>query len=119
MGARQRKIEELLRKEISDILLREFKDPRLGFITITDTEVSTDIKFAKVFVSVYGNQEEQEKQFAILKNAERFIRGAFGKRIRMKTLPEIEFKLDTSAERGVRIMELLEEIKHDETEEPS
>lgn len=116
MTTRQEKIQGLLKEEISDILRREFKDPRLGFVTVTDAEITSDLRHARVFVSVLGTDEERSANMAILKRAENFVRQALGKRIHMKTLPEIEFKLDTSADKGIRIFELLEEIKHDSEE---
>jgi len=117
MGTRQRKIEEVLKVEVSDILRREFKDPRLGFLTITDAEISPDLRHAKVFVSVMGTDEERVANMAILKKAQHFVRQEFGKRVKMKVLPDIEFKLDTSVDQGVRIFELLEKIKHEEEDE--
>jgi ribosome-binding factor A len=119
MTTRQEKIQELLREEISDILRREIKDPRLGFVTVTGAEVSPDLRHAKVFVSIMGSEEERAQNMAILKNAEHFIRQAFGKRARMKIIPEIEFRLDTSVDHGVRILELLEQIRHEEEERKS
>lgn len=119
MTQRTDKIRELLKEEISDIIFREFKDPRLGFITIIDTEVTSDLRHAKVFVSVLGSEEERERNVAVLNKAKHFVRQALGKRIKMKTLPEIEFKLDTTVDRGVRMLELLEQVKHDDDEKPS
>jgi len=119
MSTRQEKVQELLREEISDILRKEFKDPRLGFITITGAEITSDLKHAKVFVSVLGTDEERAANMKILKNAEHFVRQAFGKRIKMKVLPEIDFRLDTSADQGIKIFELLEQIKHDEEDKPA
>ncbi len=114
MTTRQEKIQELLREEISDILRRELKDPRLGFVTITGAEVTADLRHARVFVSVMGTDEERTRNMAVLKKAEHFVRQAFGRRARMKVIPEIDFRLDTSVDEGVRIFELLEQIKHDE-----
>lgn len=114
MTTRQNKVGELLRAEISDVILREFKDPRLGFITVISVEVTSDMRHARVFVSVMGTEQERAANLKILKRAEHFVRQAVGKRISMKTLPEIEFKLDTSADKAIHMLELLEQIKHDE-----
>lgn len=114
MSTRQEKLQELLREEISDILLREFKDPRLGFITITGTEITADMRHAKVYVSIMGTDEQKAENMAILKRAQHFTRQAFGRRVKMKVLPDIEFKLDTSVDKGIRMLELFEQIKHDE-----
>ena len=73
MSTRQDKIQALLKEEISNILRREFADPRLGFVTITDVEVSPDISFAKVFVSIFGKDEEKETNLAVLKHAKSLL----------------------------------------------
>ena len=115
MTTRQEKIEELLKVEISDIIRRELKDPRLGFITITDAEVTKDFRHAKVYISVLGDEKAKEESLAVLQRAAGFIRGEFGRRAYMKTIPEITFKMDTSVEQGARIFELLEqERRHEE-----
>ena len=114
MSTRQEKLKELLKEEISDILRREFKDPRLGFITIIDTEISPDLRHAKIYVSVLGNEEERNRNMKVLKGAEHFIRQAFAKRVKMKVTPAIHFQLDTSVDQGIRIFELLDHIKHNE-----
>ncbi len=99
---------------MSDILRREFKDPRLGFITVTGAEITADLRHAKVFVSVMGSEEVKAQNMMVLKNAEHFARQALGRRVKMKVLPEIEFRLDTSVDQGVRVLELLEQIKREE-----
>ena len=119
MTTRQAKIAELLKEEISDILRREMKDPRLGFVTITDAEISPDLRHAKVFVSILGTEQERKDNMALLKKAERFVRQAVGKRLSMKLLPEIRFYLDTSVDQGVRIFELLDKIKRNDEHESS
>ena len=119
MTQRQQKLRGLLKEQVSEILHRELKDPRLGFVTVTDAEITADLRHAKVFVSVMGTDEEREKSMAVLKNSQRFVRQAFAKRVSMKTLPEIEFWLDTSVDQGIRMLELLEQIKRDEKTKPS
>jgi ribosome-binding factor A len=116
MTTRQEKVKELLKAEISDILRREMKDPRLGFVTVTDAEVTADMRQAKIFVSVLGTEEEQKNTMKGLKSAEGFVRSEFAKRARMKTIPEIQFRFDESIEHGIRIFELLEQIKKEENE---
>ena len=109
----------MLREQIAEILLRELKDSRLGFVTITDSEVTRDLRHAKVFVSILGSEQDRQQNMAILKKAEKFIRVALSRRLSMKVLPEIHFELDTSVDRGVRIFELLEQIKRDDEEKPT
>jgi len=114
-GVRKERVEELLRREISDIIRREVKDPRIGFVTVTDAEVSGDLSYAKVFVSVLGTEEQQEATLKGLNSATRFIRGEFGQRIKMRQVPEISFRFDKSIQHGARIHELLEQVKQQES----
>lgn len=116
MTTRQERVNELLKIEISDIIRRTIKDPRLGFITVTDVEVSKDLRHAKVFVSVFGDEQAKKDSMAVLQSAAGYIRGEFGRRVRMKIIPEITFKIDTAVEHGARIFELLQQVKHDEGE---
>jgi ribosome-binding factor A len=113
---RKERLEELLRREISEIILREVKDPRIGFVTVTDAEVSKDLCFAKVFVSVLGSPEQQAATLKGLNSATRFIRGEFGQRIKLRQVPEISFRIDTAIQQGTRIHELLEQVKQEEAE---
>jgi ribosome-binding factor A len=114
---RQEKVEELLKIEISDIIQRELKDPRAGFITITDVEISPDLRHARVFFSVLGDEAAQQASMKALKSAAGFIRRELGRRVRMRVTPEVEFRVDESIERGARIFEILQQIKKDEPEQ--
>lgn len=107
------RVKELLRQEISQLIQEEIKDPRIGFATVTDVELSQDLRHAKVFVSVYGDEESRKETLKGLQSASGFVRNEIGKRIRMKHVPEILFRFDQSIERGARISELLHQI-HDE-----
>ncbi len=109
--ARQDKVSEALRQEISNIIHSELKDPRLGFITVTTVELTHDLRYAKVFFSVLGKEEEREKTKEALDSALGFIRRLIAQRIRLRFAPEISFKEDRSAEYSVRIQEALEEVK--------
>lgn len=114
MTTRQERVSELLKREVSDILRREVKDPRLGFVTVTDAEVSKDLRHARIYVSVYGDEKETEESLAAMKSAAGYVRGEFGKRVVLKVLPEIVFELDRSVEHGTRIFELLQQVKRDD-----
>jgi ribosome-binding factor A len=111
---RQRKVQELLVQEISQIIRRELKDPHVGFVTITDAEVSPDLRHARVFYSVLGDQSQREETGKALNRAAGFIRGEFARRASMRYVPEIRFHFDTSVERGARIHELLEQVKRED-----
>lgn len=106
---RQLKVQELLVQEISDIVRREIKDPRVGFVTITDAEVTADLRHAKVFYSVLGDAEARTETAKALASAAGFVRGAFARRAEMRHVPEIRFVFDPSVERASRISQLLEE----------
>jgi ribosome-binding factor A len=111
---RQRKVQELLVQEISQIIRRELKDPKVGFVTITDAEVSPDLRHARVFYSVLGEQSQREETGKALNRAAGFIRGEFARRASMRYVPEIRFHFDASVEHGARIHELLEQVKRED-----
>ncbi|GAQ94677.1 ribosome-binding factor A [Thermodesulfovibrio aggregans] len=107
---RSQRLGILLREEVAQIILHKIKDPRLGFITVTDVELSDDLRQAKVFISVLKS-EEREFTLQILNEAKGFIRSEIAKRLRIKIIPTFEFVFDESIERGFRIDQLLKEIK--------
>lgn len=115
MAGRQRveRVREEIKKEASDILFK-LKDPRIGFVTITDVEASADLSVMKIFVSVMGEQADQTETIEALDKAKGFVRTELGRRIRLRHTPEIQFKLDDSMERGARIFQLLKEIRPNE-----
>lgn len=108
------RIGDQIRSEIADIIVRRLKDPRVGFVTVTSVEVSEDLRHAKVFVSILGDEKTQSETMNGLKSAAGFIRGEIGRRIRIKFNPEIIFKLDKSIEEAAHILGILEEIKKEE-----
>ncbi|MGE5588502.1 MAG: 30S ribosome-binding factor RbfA [Clostridia bacterium] len=107
---RVERVAEAIRSEVADILAREIKDPRLGFATVTDVEVSDDLRHVKVFVSVMGDKAQVDETMAALESATGFVRSEIGRRIRLRHTPEIVFRYDTSIKRGARVFELLKEI---------
>ncbi|MBC7082276.1 MAG: ribosome-binding factor [Bacillota bacterium] len=108
---RVERVAEAIRSEVADILAREIKDPRLGFATVTDVEVSDDLRHVKVFVSVMGDKAQVDETMAALESATGFVRSEIGRRIRLRHTPEIIFRYDTSIKRGARVFELLKEIQ--------
>jgi ribosome-binding factor A len=90
------------------------KDPRIGFASITDVEVSADLRHAKVFVSVMGNPEEQHETMKGLEHATGFLRHELAQRLTVRHVPEIVFKLDTSIARGVHVLELINRVAADD-----
>lgn len=111
---RQERVGQLLREEISRIIERQLKDPRIGMVTITDVEVTPDLRHARVFVSIYGNEDEARQSFEAIERAAGFIRSELAKEhLRIRYLPELEFRRDESIARGARIFELLEQVKRE------
>ncbi len=108
---RSDRVKEVMREEISQMLMGDIKDPRIGFATLTRVELSDDLRNAKVFVSVMGSEAEKKKTIKGLENATGFIRKELRHRLRLKFIPEIIFKIDTSIEHGEKIARLLEELK--------
>jgi ribosome-binding factor A len=106
---RAERVSDQMKQEIADILMRKIKDPRIGFVTVTDVEVADDLRNAKVFVSVYG--ADKASTLKGLASASPFIRSELGRRMRMKFVPEILFRYDDSVERGAHINELLHDIE--------
>ncbi|HEY6011763.1 MAG TPA: 30S ribosome-binding factor RbfA [Nitrospirota bacterium] len=106
---RSARVSDQMKEEIADILMRKIKDPRIGFVTVTDVEVSDDLRNAKVFVSIYGGNQKETVEG--LTSASAFIRSELGHRMRLRRVPELLFRIDATAERGAHIMELLREIE--------
>ncbi len=110
MGQRTARLDELLREEISAIVTREVSDPRVGFVTITDVEVGADLRHATVWVSVIGAAEERRASLKALGRAMPFVRGKLG-RLRLKRIPELHVREDDSAERGTRLLHLIDRLE--------
>ncbi len=111
MTRRTRQVGELLREELDDIIRKEVKDPRIGFMSITRVEVPPDLRTARVFVSVLGTDEERVKTLAALRSGAGFIRFHLKPRLRMRQIPELEFRDDRSMEYAQQISETLREVR--------
>src|SRR5436190_18895671 len=108
------RINDLIRAELSELIGRTVKDPRVaGLVSLTEVETSADLRHAKVFVSVFGSEEEKKATLAALKHAAGFLRHEIAQRLTMRTVPAFEFQLDTSLEHGDRILRLLKQV-HEE-----
>jgi ribosome-binding factor A len=108
---RTERVSDQIKQEIADILMRKIKDPRIGFVTVTDVDLSDDLRNAKVYVSVYGGDDQKKASLEGLRSASSFIRSELGKRMRLRYVPELLFRFDATVERGAHIMELLREIE--------
>jgi ribosome-binding factor A len=109
-GQRMRRVDEAVREVLSDALgHRDLKDPRIGFVTVTDVKTSTDLRHARVYVSVLGSEEEREATLEGLRSSHGVIQSRIAAETRMKRTPTLTFRYDDTIEQGVRISELLEE----------
>lgn len=113
MSVRQEKVQEQLVQEISEIIRRDLSDPRLGFITLTGAEISRDLRHAKVYISVLGDEESRKQSLIALNRASGMLRGEFARRAHLRIAPELEFRYDDGIERGARIFELLHSVEGD------
>ncbi len=100
-------------QEVSEMIQRDLKDPRLGFITLTSAEITRDLRHAKIYVSVLGDEEAQKQSLKALNSAVGLLRGEFARRAHLRVAPEIEFRFDQGIERGQRIFELLDSVRAD------
>ncbi len=113
------KVGGVIKKEISQMLLREIKDPRIGFVTITRVKVSKDLRFVKVYFSVLGDQSARKDSLRGLNSATGFMRRKLGRRLRLRYVPDIAFRFDPSLEHMGRLAELIQEIHEDGKPEDS
>lgn len=111
---RTEKVQELIKQEVSQIILKELKDPRIGFVTVTQVDVTGDLRNAKIYVSLMGSEDQIKECWDGLQKALGYIRREIGKRIRLRCTPELSFQLDKSLDYSVHIQELLSKIKDDE-----
>ena len=116
--SRADRVADQIRMEVADILMRRIKDPRVRSVTVTDVELTNDLRIARVFVTALGTEAETKDVFAGLAKASGFVRSELGKRLTLRYLPEIVFMKDVSGPRGDRVLQLLDEIhvKEDEAE---
>ncbi len=111
MSHRIERVNNLIRQEISELLQRQVKDPRLGtFVAVTEVITSPDLKHAKVFVSYISSQEKKEETLTALTGASRFLRKELAKNLRLRRIPELSFHWDDSIERGDRLMRLIDQV---------
>jgi ribosome-binding factor A len=114
-GRRVERLASLMRREISDLLSSGIRDARVhqGMISITRVDVAGDLQHCKIFVSVYGSEEEQSQVIEGLKAATPYVRGELGRRLRLRRMPELIFLLDRGLERGTAVLGLLQDLERD------
>ena len=111
MAHRIERVNSLIRQEISQLLQRQVKDPRLSnFITVTEVSTSTDLKYAKVFVSRIGSEEEKQETLSTLSSASGFFRRELARRLKLRYTPELSFQWDDSIERGDHLLQIIDGV---------
>ena len=119
MSRRTRQVGEFLREELTDIIRREVKDPRIGFMSVTRVDVTPDLRHAAVYISVLGTDDERAETLTALRSASGFIRHHLKPRLRMRQIPELEFRDDRSMEHAEHIARTLREISAHEAATPA
>ena len=107
---RSERVQELLLEEISALIQRDLKDPRIGFATVTKVDLGDNLKHAKVYISVYGSKSEQQNTLEGLTRAAGFIRGSLGKKLYLRYIPVLEFILDGTAEHVAKINKIINDL---------
>ncbi len=116
MAHRIERVNNLIRQEISELLQRQIKDPRLSsFIAVTDVDTSPDLKYAKIFVSCISSQEKKQEILSALAAASGFLRNELTRRLRLRRIPELNFYWDDSIERGAHLLELIDRVRTEYT----
>ena len=111
MTRRIMRVNSLIRQELSELLQRQAKDPRLGnFIAVTEVSASADLKYAKVFVSHLGSEEEKQGTLNVLNSASGYFRRELGQRLKLRYIPMLNFYWDASLEQGSHLLQMIEEV---------
>lgn len=113
---RMNRVDELLKEEIARVIREDVSDPRVGFATIMDVETSPDLRHARVYVSVLGDEDRKTEAIETLKRASGYVRSLIGDVVRLKYLPELRFELDRTMERAARIDALIEDVREEREE---
>lgn len=112
-GERRKRVGVLIREEISELLLRKVRDPRIGFVSITGVDLSPDLRLARVFYSVLGSESDRSQAAQGLQSAHGFIKRELASRLHLKFMPEILFVLDNSLEQGERMERIFRELEQE------
>jgi ribosome-binding factor A len=112
-SGRMRRVNEAMREVLSEAL-PQLKDPRIGFVTITGVDTSPDLRQARVYVSVLGNEREREETLEGLTAAHGVLQASVSRQLRLKRTPQLSFEYDLSVERGMRVSRLIDELERDD-----
>lgn len=111
-GRRVERVASLIRREVSELLVHGLKDERiaLGMVSVTTVEVAGDLQHCKIFVSIYGSEDDRQEALAGLASATPFVKGELGRRLKLRRTPEVVFQLDRGIEKGTTVLGLLNEL---------
>ena len=118
MSRRTEQIAEAIKEEVSKEIQQELKDPRLGFVTVTRVEVSPDLKYARIFFSVLGDDNAKAESLKVLKRASSYLRRELSHKLTIRYTPELHFVFDEAMEHGDKIQRLLMQLEREEKENP-
>lgn len=113
---RMRRVDEAVREVLSDAITQDLKDPRVGFVTVTDVKTSPDLRHARVYVSVLGPEQRRSASLEGLRSAHGYLQRRVARELRLKHTPTLDFAYDDSVDRSMRLTQLLAEEQHDTTE---
>lgn len=113
MSVKQERVAQIILKDVTDIIQFSLKDPNVGFVTITDVQVTNDYSYATICVSFLGKEERKQAGLKALNRAKGFIRSELGKRLSIRKVPDLIFKLDDSLEKGERIESIISKINNE------
>lgn len=110
MQNRKKRVGHLIKSEVSEMILKELKDPRIGFVSVTDVEVSGDLRYATVYFTVFGEEKDVEATVAALRHATGYVRREIASRLRLRYAPEIRFKYDEAYQRAWHLEEVIRNL---------
>jgi ribosome-binding factor A len=105
------RVSESIKREVSVMLVQEVKDPAIHFVTVTAVETTDDLRFAKIFVSILGDEATRQETLQGLERAKGFLRGEIGRRLQLRYTPELQFRFDKSIDHAMKIKGILDKIK--------
>jgi ribosome-binding factor A len=117
-GRRPERLAEEIREEVARMVASELKDPRIGFVTVTRVELTTDLRYARVHVGVLGSDADRDKTLSALRQAAGFVRREIGRRLRVRYAPEIDFRYDRGLEATDRVARILGDVGASEVAAP-
>jgi ribosome-binding factor A len=117
MSQRTQRLDSQIRQELMDLMQREMKDPRIGFATVTRVETARDLGSARVWVSVYGSEEERQASITALRDATPWLRRRLAERLHIRSVPQLSLRRDDSIEEGDRMLRLLRELEEQRAED--